>query len=199
MVNMVLFQDSPNTVHLVEVVVSIFGSRQIVQKLLSTDGHTYGHQSIASSKELDLDQFLQFFEENFVVWCLQESNYSTSARLDLLLALLDNECSTQQWDIIVRHAASVSHVDSGSQTEVSERIAVLAWLLERTKQGIRKRKLGLDLNNQMGSNPNYWHHELLDAAALTVARSYPPFASSDTRYLWQVNLSCLWLLLLHYS
>ncbi|KAL8146674.1 E3 ubiquitin-protein ligase listerin isoform X2 [Apium graveolens] len=176
--------DSPNTVHIVEVVVSIFGSREIVQNLLSTDGHI--HQSIASSKGLDLDQFLQFFEENFVGWCLQESNYSTSARLDLLLALLDNECLTQQWDIIIRHAASVSHVESASQTKVSEPVAVLALLLERTNQGIRKRKLGVDLNNQQGLNPNYWHHELLDAAALRVARSYPPFASSDTRFLCSV-------------
>ncbi|KAK1398109.1 E3 ubiquitin-protein ligase listerin [Heracleum sosnowskyi] len=178
--------DSPNTVHLVEVAVSIFGSRQIVQNLLSAEGHTYGDQSIASSKELDLDQFLQFFEENFVAWCLQESNYSTSARLDLLLSLLDNECLTQQWDIVIRHAASVSHVESGSQTQVSEDIAVLALLLERTNQAIRKRKLGVDLNNHLESNPNYWHHELLDAAAIAVARSYPPFGSSDTRFLCSV-------------
>lgn len=178
--------DSPNTVHLVEVVVSIFGSRQITQKLLSADGHTYGHQSVASSKELDLDQFLQFFEKNFVAWCLQESNYSTSARLDLLLALLDSECLTQQWDIIIRHAASVSHVESGSQTQVFDHIAVLALLLERTNQAVRKRKLGVDLNNQLGSNPNYWHHELLDAAAITVACSYPPFGSSYTRFLCSV-------------
>lgn len=190
MVHMVLLQDSPSTVYLVEAAVSIFGSRQIVQKLLSADEHTCGHQSKASSKELDLDQFLRFFEENFVAWCLQESSYSTSARLDLLLALLDNECLTQQWDVIIRHAASFSHVESGTHTQDSKHIAVLALLLEKTNQTIKKRKLGVELISHPGPQPDYWHHQLLDATAITVARSCPPFGSSDPRFLWQVNFSC---------
>ncbi|WOH01951.1 hypothetical protein DCAR_0521338 [Daucus carota subsp. sativus] len=178
--------DSPSTVYLVEAAVSIFGSRQIVQKLLSADEHTCGHQSKASSKELDLDQFLRFFEENFVAWCLQESSYSTSARLDLLLALLDNECLTQQWDVIIRHAASFSHVESGTHTQDSKHIAVLALLLEKTNQTIKKRKLGVELISHPGPQPDYWHHQLLDATAITVARSCPPFGSSDPRFLCAV-------------
>lgn len=172
------------TVRLLEVAVSIFGPRQIIRELVWVESSDYGHQSDESNKELDLEQFLQVFKEIFVPWCLQEYISSISARLDLLMALLDNECFSQQWNIILTHATNLEPFGACPHAQDSNHISVLALLVEKISEVNRKRKVGLDLNYQQGSCPGDWQHELLDSAAVAVVRSYPPFGTSDARFLW---------------
>lgn len=179
--------DSVYTVRVLEVAVSIFGPRQIIRELVWVESSNYGHQCDESTKELDLEQFLQVFKEIFVPWCLQEYISSTSARLDLLMALLDNECFSQQWNIILTHATNLEPFGAcPPRAQDSNYISVLALLVEKISEVYRKRKVGLDLNYQQGSCTGDWQHELLDSIAVDVVRSYPPFGTSDARFLCAV-------------
>ncbi|KAL4572514.1 hypothetical protein LXL04_019293 [Taraxacum kok-saghyz] len=157
--------DSSNAVKFMVVAVSTFGPRKVVQEMV--------HEQIMSekSKDLSINQFLQYFKDIFVPWCLQTKSCSMLARLDLLLALLDDECFSEQWDSIVLHATGIRDSDSDS-----DRTFVLANLMEKTREEILKRKV----------HPNNWHHELLDSTALLIARSSPPFGSSNARFICAV-------------
>ncbi|KAI3810700.1 hypothetical protein L1987_20322 [Smallanthus sonchifolius] len=160
-----LFQtiDSSNPVKLMLVVVSMFGPRKFVQEIMREQNESTC-QSEERNSNLSLKQFLQHFNEIFVSWCLQTHSCSTLARLDLLFALLDDECFSEQCDSIILHAAS---------THNSNYTCILALVMEKTREECIKRKLHLDLS----------HHELLDSTALSVTRSSPPFGSSDARFV----------------
>lgn len=166
------------TVQFLEVAVSIFGPRQIIQELVWVESANDGRSSDDSKRGLDSDQFLQTFGEFFVPWCLQEYDSLTSARLDLLMVLLDNNCFSQQWNMILTYARNAHD---------SNHISVLVLLVEKIRELSRKRKVGLDSNHRQGSLPGDWQHELLDSIAVSVVRSYPPFGASDARFLWYVN------------
>ncbi|KAL8237342.1 hypothetical protein R6Q59_018423 [Mikania micrantha] len=154
--------DSPNPVRFMVVVASTFGPRKFVQEITRKQ---FG-STLRSEEDLNLSlkQFLQHFNEFFVPWCLQADRCSTSARLDLLFALLDDECFSEQCDSIISHAAS---------TYNSDNICILALVMEKTREECIKRKLHLDFS----------HHELLESITLSVTLAFPPFGSSDARFV----------------
>ncbi|KAI3781450.1 hypothetical protein L2E82_11465 [Cichorium intybus] len=156
--------DSSNAVKFMVIAVSTFGPRKVVQEIMHEENMS-NSQSV-NIKDLSLKEFLQYFKGIFVPWCLQTNSSSILARLDLLLALLDDECFSEQWDSIVLHATGIHDSDS-------DRTFVLALLMEKTREEIIKRKV----------HPNNWHHELLDSTALLIARSCPPFGSSNARFI----------------
>lgn len=159
------------------VAVSIFGPRKIIRQLICNESNSNDCKVYSSNEELDLEQFLQAYKEIFIPWCLEKNSYSTSSRLDLLLALLDNECFLEQWNNIIIHATNLENQDSSH-------FSVLTMLMEKTREEVEKRKLGADINHLQGSLPENWHHKLLDSAALFVARSLPLFGTSGARFLW---------------
>ncbi|KAJ9556872.1 hypothetical protein OSB04_011486, partial [Centaurea solstitialis] len=83
--------DSPNAVKFMVVVVSTFGPRKVVQEIVREQNEASG-QTEEKNSDMSLKQFLLYFKEIIVPWCLQIGSCSTLARLDLLLALLDDEC-----------------------------------------------------------------------------------------------------------
>lgn len=153
--------DSPDPVTLVLVAVSIFGSREIVHELMGV--------------ELGTEQFLQYFNKVIIPWCLNKFSPSTDVRLDLLLALLDDECFSEQWDAIVTYLVNLKDVDtSPSIMNMNRNFAVL---MEKVRDRTTK------IIHKSDSCEIDWHHELLDTLVVSVVCSVPLFEHSSTRFL----------------
>lgn len=178
--------DSVDGLKLLSVSASIFGPRKIIQEIFSNNnGRPLNLLSDDKNGEFDSQCFLQVFKEVFVPWCLNGYNYSTDARLDLLLALLDDDCFPDQWSAIISYATNLEHKTTRSGS-VDSQLDVLAMLLEKTREEIMKRKGREDSTHRLGSHPDDWHHELLESSAVTVARSSLPFRTSDIRFICAV-------------
>ncbi|PIA58085.1 hypothetical protein AQUCO_00500192v1 [Aquilegia coerulea] len=172
--------DSPDAVKLLSVTISIFGPRKIVSPLSVWNKSTANHESDEVDDGSLSDPFLCVFKEVFIPWCLRESNPSTSARLDLLLALLDDELFAEQWSSIVRYATRLNeNHDHKIESSDFNHISVLAMLMEKVRELVRgKMRVGSNLHSL-----ELWHHELLDLTAVSLARLSPPYQMSSTRFL----------------
>lgn len=163
--------------------VSVFGPREIIGEIVRNDSASYGISLDETNRQLNSQQFMQLYKEIFVPWCLQGNGFSTSARLDLLLALLDNEIFSEQWHGIITYATDRECSGAGSETPDPNRILVLAMLMEKARVEIRRGEVGVGLVRWHVPHPDYWHHELLDSSAISIARSLPSFRSSEAQFL----------------
>lgn len=171
--------DSTDIMRLLSAAVSVFGPRNIVSVLVCSGSSYVSSLSESSVRELDLEQFLQLYKEIIVPWCLQGNNSSTSARIDFLLLLLDNDCFKQQWDSILTYANDQQNLTAGCGTLNHSYILTMAILFEKAKVEIDNRK-HLDW---LGSDQNHWHHELLDSFSVSVASSFPLIGNPEGRLL----------------
>lgn len=179
-----LCQDSSESVRLLSVAVSVFGPRKILQELFVCN---QAHSSSGSRDEqFTAEQFLKMFGETFVPWCLHGDNCSTSARLDLLLALLDDEYFSEQWGAVITYATNLEPSGAMAEYQGSSCIEMLAMLLEKARDEIAKRKAE-NPSSRKGAKPEHWHHGHIEQAAVAVARTLPPFGASDANFLWYVN------------
>ncbi|XP_059626408.1 E3 ubiquitin-protein ligase listerin isoform X2 [Cornus florida] len=178
--------DSPDTVRLLSTAVSVFGPRKIIGELVFNGSDSYSCISDEKNREVDSEQLLRVLNEIFIPWCLQESSSSISVRLDLLLALLDDECFSEKWNSIITYATNCEHFGArpGGIPDTNH-LLVLAIFLEKTREKIKK-KAGVDFDHLQGFQPDHWHHELLDSAAVSIARALPPFGTSDARFMQAV-------------
>ncbi|KAL0370829.1 UNVERIFIED_CONTAM: E3 ubiquitin-protein ligase listerin [Sesamum angustifolium] len=158
--------DSPDAVRLIVVAVTVFGPRKIIQELMCTGVGTR--------------QFLQSFTDIIIPWCLKSFTPSTATRLDLLLALLDDECFSQQWNAIITYLVNRKKVGFNPGTVNGDQISVLAILMEKVRERTRKSI------SRSGSCERNWQHELLDLVAIDVVKASPPFGNSDARFLCAV-------------
>ncbi|XP_057789666.1 E3 ubiquitin-protein ligase listerin [Salvia miltiorrhiza] len=158
--------DSPDAVQIILVSVSIFGPRKITQELTCSD--------------LGEEHFLKSFNEIIVPWCLKRFSPSIAARLDLLLALLDDECFLEQWDTIVSYLVDREKVGFDPVTMDRNCISVLAILMEKVRERTRKTV------QESALYQDNWRHELLDLVAAYVAQACPPFGNSDAQFLCAV-------------
>ncbi|XP_016541797.1 E3 ubiquitin-protein ligase listerin isoform X2 [Capsicum annuum] len=147
--------DSPNAVRFMVAAVSIFGPRKIIQEIFGI--------------ESEGRQFLHVFKETFIPWCLQANGPTTSVWLDLLLSLLDDECSEEQWASIIMHATNLEALNSADRIVNSDCLSLLTMLIEKAK--IRT------------SNRSAMHHNLLDFAAISVVQAFPPFGTSNVSFI----------------
>ncbi|KAJ0075996.1 hypothetical protein Patl1_35096 [Pistacia atlantica] len=176
--------DSVDGVRLLSVSITVFGAQKIVRELfIENEDGTSDVLSDDKDRELDPGHFTQVFKEIFVPWCLHDYNYSTSVRLDLLLTLLDDECFHDQWHAVISYAANSKHFGSGAGSVDSNSLIVLAMLLEKARDEITNRKVGNHSSRWQGSQPDHWHHELLESISVAIACSLPPFGTSDTRFM----------------
>ncbi|KAF6174070.1 hypothetical protein GIB67_020252 [Kingdonia uniflora] len=160
---LIKYLDSPDAVKLLSATVSVFGPKNIVSLL--------GHSEPKSTN------FLQIFEEIFVPWCLSGINRSSSARLDLLLTLVEDEVFNEQWCTIITFATKLEeHVGTELGYLDFDHIDVLAMLMEKVKG-----KIGS--GHRQGSHSEEWHHKLLDSTAICVAKSCPSSVMSPSRFL----------------
>ncbi|KAK4419849.1 E3 ubiquitin-protein ligase listerin [Sesamum alatum] len=158
--------DSPDAVRLIVVAVTVFGPRKIIQELMCTGVGT--------------GQFLKSFTDIIIPWCLKSFTPSTAARLDLLLALLDDECFSEQWNAIITYLVNREKVGFNPGTMDRDQISILAILMEKVRERTRK---SIHQSGSCGSN---WQHELLDLVAIDVVKASPPFGNSDARFLCAV-------------
>lgn len=181
------YQDSSDTVRLLSVAISIFGPRKIVQEVfIQNRAHSSSQLSSDGGKVLEAEDFMQIFKNIFVPWCLQAISCSTNARLDLLLALLDDEYFSDQWSFTIDYLFSQSY--SGFQPGMldADHAGMLAMLLEKARDEIMKRRLRDDSSYRRGTNAEDWHNEYLESSAIAVSRSLPPFSTSHVQFVWYV-------------
>lgn len=169
---------------LLSVAISVFGPQEIIQEIfIRNREHTSSELSFDGKKELKAGKFIQIFREEFVPWCLQGNNSSTNARLDLLLALLDDEYFSEQWCFIVNYATSQQYSESSPGLLDPGHAAILASLLDKARLKITERKVKEDSSDRQGTNVKDWHHERLESAAIAVSHSPPPFSAAHVQFL----------------
>ncbi|XP_060206970.1 E3 ubiquitin-protein ligase listerin isoform X1 [Lycium barbarum] len=155
--------DSPNAVRFMVAAVSIFGPRKIIQEIFCI--------------EPEAREFLHVFKETFVPRCLQANSPSTSMWLDLLISLLDDECLAEQWASIIMHATNSEELKYADGIVDSDCLSLLAMLIEKAKMRASNR------STLQVPYAAYWHHHLLDFAAISVVRAFPPFGTSNVSYM----------------
>lgn len=167
LVRFCLSQDSPDAVRVIVIAVSIFGPRKIIQQLMGIG--------------LGADLFFKSFNEIIIPWSLKKFSPSTAARLDLLLALLDDECFSEQWDAVIKYLVNQEKVGLDPGSIDKNYLPVLAILMEKVRERTKKSVPQPDMFEDK------WHHELLDLVATYVMRAFPPSGHSDVRFLWYVD------------
>lgn len=176
--------DSPDTVRLLTVAVSIFGPRMIVQEVfIKNRGQNSSQLSYDGDNVGEAEDFMQIFKNIFVPWCLQPNSCSTSARLDLLLALLDDEHFSEQWSFIVNYVIGQSYSEFQPGLLDADHAATLAMLLEKARDESTKRKAKDDSAYRQGCKAEDWHHEYLESSAIAVSRSLTPFSTSHVQFI----------------
>nr|XP_027187689.1 E3 ubiquitin-protein ligase listerin isoform X2 [Cicer arietinum] len=176
--------DSPDTVKLLSIAVSIFGPQKIVQEVFNHNRkHCTSELSYDGDDVSEAEDFLQIFKNIFVPWCLQSNNGSTNARLDLLLTLLDDDYFSEQWSFIVNYVISQSYSGCPAGLIDSDQAAMLAMLLEKARDESTKRKAGDDSNYRPGTNAEDWHHECLESYAIAASRSLPPYSTAHVQFI----------------
>ncbi|EEF44675.1 conserved hypothetical protein [Ricinus communis] len=180
--------DTTDGLRLLSVAVSLFGPRKIVRELFLGNEGSQCSSSLYDDrdKELEPEYFMQVFRETFILWCLAGCNSSSSARLDLLLALLNDESFPEQWSAVISYAIS----QGGTRTEPvsleSNYLPLLAMLLEKARVEIAKRKVRDDSHHPHWLNLGDWHHELLESAVVAVARSCFTYRASAAQFVCAV-------------
>ncbi|XP_020237904.1 E3 ubiquitin-protein ligase listerin isoform X2 [Cajanus cajan] len=176
--------DSPDTVRLLSVAVSIFGPRMIVEEVfIKGKSHVSSHLSYDGDKVGETEDFMQIFKNIFVPWCLQSNSCSTSARLELLLALLDDEYFSEQWSFIVNYVIGQHYSEFQPGLLDADHAATLAMLLEKARGESMKRKVKDGSSHRQGCNAEDWHHEYFESCAIAVSRSLPPFSTSHVQFM----------------
>lgn len=177
-------QDCPDGMRLLAVVAEIFGPQTIVSKFFVSSKEHPNCDFVDGDNELKSKLFLQVFKGDVIPCCLHGNCLSSSSRIDLLLALLDNELFLEQWHSIISYA---TQLEGFSTTESGYsyigRVGMLAMLMEKVRRRIESKKLGVCLNNFWGSPPEFWHHDLLNSAAISIVCHSPPFHASHIRFL----------------
>ncbi|OAY73390.1 E3 ubiquitin-protein ligase listerin [Ananas comosus] len=166
--------DTPDVVRLLSVLSEIFGPVNIFSNIANTTD--------SSDEESKMKNFLQAFNDVFIPWCLDGNSRSSSLKLDLLLALIQEEYFIDQWYSIISFATEQQiFFETDVQTSQSfDQIEVLALLFEKVRERIGSNKsYNLQKN---GSQPEHWRHKLLDSAAISIAyKSHSRV--SDARFL----------------
>ncbi|KAI5434998.1 E3 ubiquitin-protein ligase listerin isoform X1 [Lathyrus oleraceus] len=176
--------DSPDTVKLLSVAVSIFGPQKMVQEVFNQKrGHGTSPLLCGGDELSEAEDFLQIFKNTFVPWCLQPNSCSTNARFDLLLTLLDDEHFSEQWSFIVNYVLSQSYSGSSEGLINSDQAAMLATLLEKARDESMKRKAKDGSSYRPGTNAEDWYHECLESYATAASHSLPPYSASHVQFM----------------
>lgn len=182
---------------LLSAAVSVFGPRKIVRELfINNNGMSSTKFSGVEAQDLEARQFMQVFNDIFVPWCLQGNNSSSSAQLDLLLALIDDEHFSDQWHSVISYSTNLNHTEVVLESMNSESLAVLAKLLNRVRGKITNSDARKVTHTWQRANLGNWHHEHLESAAIAIAQSHAPIRSSFTDFLWYVNYRSLLIMTL---
>lgn len=162
--------DSPDAVRIVSILVEIFRPVTLFSYLHGCKKDQFTAGCVGDYiNEAKTNYFLQMFTDEFVPWCLCGHSRSISAKLDLLIALVEDEYFSEQWSVIITHATNLlkcSETDLRAP-DIIDQVQVLAMLIEKVREEISSMKLEGMPNAR--SSPYGWQHKLLDSAAVSVA------------------------------
>ncbi|GAB4824288.1 hypothetical protein Ancab_007175 [Ancistrocladus abbreviatus] len=175
--------ESPALLKFLSVVISTFGPHKIIQRLPVHDDEVAGCVTLNQDRGVDIRHFLQVFEGTFVPWCFDRNDCYADAQVDLLLALLDDACFDEQWNSMITYATSGGNFGTVPMSHMVK----LTMLVEKTRHIIVERKS--KSNNCQHLQPEWWHHKLLDSAAMSIMHSLPLFGDSDALFICAV-LAC---------
>lgn len=168
--------DSDDAVKLLSVLIGNFGPVTVLSHI-----HVCNKERCLSLINKDDDliarQFLQAFRDDFVPWCLLHHTSSSSAKLDLLLSLIQNEYLSVQWSAIITHFAKLDkcrRADTGNLDHV-DNLQSFAMLFEKLREKVRL--MMMENVHSVGALPEHWHHELLDSSAVSIVYEAPCFCS----------------------
>ena len=57
---------------------------------------------------------------------------------------------------------------------------------KKTREKLKKRKVGVDFNHHQGYQLDHWHHEPLNLAVVSVTYSLSPYGTSDSHFIQAV-------------
>ena len=162
-------QESVAAAKFLSVIVSTFGPRKVIPRFVPSEWSSGGIPT--SQDDREVYSFLEVFKGTFVSWCFSGSEGSVDARLDLLLALLDDECFNQQWNMIVSYATN----ERGTL-----HMRRLATFIKKTRYLMKQKAKPDDVE---ASQCVRWQHKLLDSVAVSIMQTGPYFMDSDTEFL----------------
>ncbi|GAV58652.1 zf-RING_2 domain-containing protein [Cephalotus follicularis] len=175
---------SMDGVRLLSVSISIFGPRKVIHELfMNNEEWSCSPDLDNNNRDFEPEHFMQVFNKIFIPLCLSEHNCSTSARLDLLLVLLDDEYFSEQWSAVILYLTNVEDSVAATGAIDSDHLVILAMLLERARTELTERKVGKNSRHRQGSHTDHWHHEHLESTAVSIACSVPPFRNSHAQFM----------------
>uniref|UniRef100_A0ACD5YC06 Uncharacterized protein n=1 Tax=Avena sativa TaxID=4498 RepID=A0ACD5YC06_AVESA len=153
--------DSPSLIELLLVLVEIFGPAPLLLK-----------NSEKNDDKSYVEPYLNLFNTDFVPWCL-DGKYSTcSSKIDLLLALIQEECFFDQWCLIIKYTgAKQKRVVENKTSHTNDQFELLTLILQKVRERIASGKL--KNLQRSGSLPEHWRHDLLDSVAVSVFCDLP--------------------------
>ncbi|KAG0483595.1 hypothetical protein HPP92_011679 [Vanilla planifolia] len=175
--------DSIDSVEFLSVIVGIYGPVRVVAHIhVCINEHCCLGSTNHGDDDLIEKQFLQTIKDDLVPWCLLKQTQSTGAKLDLLLSLMQDAYSVEQWHAILTHFAIIekrSRTDGGSSDHV-ETIQSFVTLFEKLRGKIPSMKENV---HGSGVRQEYWHNELLDSIAISIACESPCICLSHAQLL----------------
>uniref|UniRef100_A0ACD5XVI5 Uncharacterized protein n=1 Tax=Avena sativa TaxID=4498 RepID=A0ACD5XVI5_AVESA len=153
--------DSPSLIELLLVLVEIFGPAPLFLK-----------NSEKNDDKSYVEPYLNLFNTDFVPWCL-DGKYSTcSSKIDLLLALIQEECFFDQWCLIIKYTgAKQKRVVENKTSHTNDQFELLTLILQKVRERIASGKL--KNLQRSGSLPEHWRHDLLDSVSVSVFCDLP--------------------------
>ncbi|KAL9224180.1 hypothetical protein vseg_000242 [Gypsophila vaccaria] len=168
---LIMSNDSPEAANFLLVLVSMLGPQKTMQRIISNEETSIGAGAdVAGGVNGEPNNFLNVFKRTFVHWCFSGNESSVDARLNILLALLDDECFSQQCDIIISYAANSDKSHLGR----------LATLINKARNLTRQKSKHHDSKFFEISS---WQHEKLDSLAVSVMLSSPDSLNSGVKFM----------------
>jgi E3 ubiquitin-protein ligase listerin len=163
-------QDNPSLVKLLSVLVEIFGPTPLLLK---------NYQK--NDENSDMKPYPGMFNDDFLPWCLNGKYSTCNSKIDLLLALFQDDCFFEQWCSVIKYisAKQKSSVDDNS-TNIMDQFEIFTLLLQKIRERIAGGKL-INLHKN-GYLPEHWQHDLLNYTAVSVFCDSSP-ADSHANFL----------------
>ncbi|KAL0910784.1 hypothetical protein M5K25_018871 [Dendrobium thyrsiflorum] len=178
--------DSIDAVRLLSILIGIFGPVTVLSHIHACNKERCSFSLTSKGDDFIAQQFLQTFRDDFVPWCLLNQTSSSSAKLDLLLSLIQDEYLSDQWSTIISHFTKLDkcyRADTGILYHV-DNLQSFAMLFEKLREKVN---LMITENvHRVGVLPEHWHHELLDSFAISIVCEVPCYCLSHAQFLREI-------------
>ncbi|GJN13843.1 hypothetical protein PR202_gb00591 [Eleusine coracana subsp. coracana] len=124
-------RDTPSLVNLLLVLVEIFGPTPLLLK-----------NYLKNDETSDMKPYLEMFNDDFLPWCLNGKYNSCSSKIDLLLALFQDDCFNEQWCSVIKYTrAGQKHAVDDKTSNIMDQFEIFTLILQKIRERIAGRKL----------------------------------------------------------